>query len=202
MNKNCYTIGLTGGIGSGKSTAANIFSNLGISVLSADQISRELVTPGSPHLKQIMDVFGSDIQHNDGSLDRKGLAKIVFNDPERLKILESILHPPIRKYMWDAVSILKEDYCILEIPLLIETGQHQTVDRVLVVTCDPNTKIQRLTRTRNLTDKDVQKIMSVQLSDQQRIQYAHDVLENDGSLEDLAKQVKKFQTLYSSLFVL
>jgi len=194
------TIGLTGGIGSGKSTVAGMFGDLGVSVLSADQVSRGLVNPGSPQLGQILDAFGNDMQNSDGSLDRSRLAKVVFNDPERLKALESILHPPIRKYMRDAVSALKDAYCILEIPLLIETGQWQAMDRVLVVTSDPKTRIGRLTVTRNLTVQDVQKVMSVQLTDQERIRYANDVLNNDGSLDDLAGQVEKLHTLYSSLF--
>lgn len=198
--KKTHAIGLTGGIGSGKSTVSDIFRNLGVPVLSADQISRDLVTPDSPLLQQIVDTFGTDIQNSDGSLDRTGLAKIVFNNPERLKILESILHPPIRKTMSEAVSAFKGGYCILEIPLLIETGQWQTVDRVLVVTSDPEAKIGRLTGTRNLTQQDVQKVMAAQLTDRERIQYADDVLKNDGTLDDLARQVEKLHALYSSLF--
>lgn len=194
------TIGLTGGIGSGKSTVAGMFSNMGVSVLSADQVSRELVTPGSPQLEQIVDAFGSDMQNSDGSLDRTGLARIVFNDPERRKTLESILHPPIRQCMRDAVSVLRDGYCILEIPLLIETGQWQDMDRILVVTSSRKTRISRLTGTRNLTEQDVQKVMSTQLTDRERIQYANDVLKNDDTLENLAGQVEKLHALYSSLF--
>jgi len=194
------TIGLTGGIGSGKSTVASMFRDLGISVLSADQISRELVIPGSPQLGQILEAFGPDVQNGDGSLDRAGLARIVFSNPERLKTLESILHPPIRKYMRDAVSTLEDDYCILEIPLLIETGQWQNMDRVLVVTADLKARIKRLISTRNLTEQNARRVMSAQLTDQERIQHADDVLENKGTLENLKEQVEQLHTLYSSLF--
>ncbi len=198
--RNTYTIGLTGGIGSGKSTVAGMFNNLGVSVLSADQISKQLVVPGSPHLEQIVATFGSNIQKKDGSLDRTRLAKIVFKNPQRLKILESILHPPIWKIMQDRVSALEGAYCILEIPLLIESSRYQSVDQVVVVTSDLETKTRRLISTRNLTEQDVQRIMTVQLSDQERIQYADDVLNNNGSLQDLAKQVEKLHARYSSLF--
>lgn len=195
-----HAIGLTGGIGSGKSTVSRIFRDLGVPALSADQISRELVAPGSPLLQQIVDTFGTDIQNSDGSLDRTGLARVVFNNPDLRKTLESILHPSIRKTMSEAVSALTGGYCILEIPLLVETGQWQTVERVLVVTSDPKTNLERLTSTRNLTEQEVQQVMSTQLTDHERIQYADDVLKNDDTLEELAEQVEKLHTFYSSLF--
>lgn len=194
------TVGLTGGIGSGKSTVAKMFSDLGVPVISADRLAKEMVVPGSPLLEAIVIAFGDEILGLDGRLDRARLAEIVFTHAEQRKILESILHPPIRERMWKEVAALENCYCILEIPLLIETGQWQQVDRVLVVACNQQLQINRLRSTRNFSLRKARQVMSAQMNDAERMQHASDRLRNESTLKDLAKQVKQLNSLYSSLF--
>lgn len=194
------TVGLTGGIGSGKSTVAEMFQSLGVPVISADRLAKELVAPESRYLQEIVDVFGEKVRLPDGRLDRAQLAQIVFSRPNRRKRLEAILHPPIRARMWSQVETLTDDYCILEIPLLFETGQWQSVDRVLLVRCDEQTQIKRLTTMRKLAAADAKKIMSAQLADAERIKHADDIIDNTGSLEDLHKNVERLHARYATAF--
>lgn len=194
------TVGLTGGIGTGKSTVAKLFGNLGVPVVSADRLARDLVTPGSRHLDAIVEAFGPQVLNPDGSLDRPRLAKIVFEDPGRRQILESILHPPIRKLMRARVETLRDRYCVLEIPLLIETGQWRKVDRVLVVTCNSELRLARLAAARSLGRDDAERIMTTQLGDDERARRADDIIRNEDSLNDLAEQVERLHSDYVSLF--
>ncbi|MXZ81266.1 MAG: dephospho-CoA kinase [Gammaproteobacteria bacterium] len=194
------TVGLTGGVGTGKSTVAKLFRNLGVPVVSADRLARELVTPGSRYLDAIVEAFGPQVLNPDGSLDRPRVAKIVFEDPGRRQTLESILHPPIRELMWAKVETLRDCYCVLEIPLLIETGQWRKVDRVLVVTCNSELRIARLAATRDLGRNDARRIMAAQLDDDERTRHADDIICNEDSLANLAKQVERLHSNYVSLF--
>jgi len=183
-------IGLTGGLGSGKSTVANIFKSFGIETLDADQIARQLTQPGSIEFDQILSYFGNNIIDDQGRINRKLLGNIVFKDAEKLDHLESILHPPIKKAMDAQAHQCKQKYCILEIPLLIETGQYQDMDRVILVTCKRKNRIKRLRQSRGLDEKTISRILYRQMSDEDKMQYADDVIENNGTIIDLEDQVK------------
>ena len=189
-------IGLTGGIGSGKSTAAKLFAQLSVPVISADNIARELTQPGSPYLAQLVELFGSEILTPDGSLDRPGLAQIVFEDSDRRRQLESILHPPTRQRMHDQSKAVHDGYCIMEIPLLIESGQWKEMDRVLVVTCPRRIRIRRLHENRAVAPEKAKLIMDAQISDKERIRHADHLIQNDLGLAELHRQVCRLHNLY------
>lgn len=194
-------IGLTGGIGSGKSTVAEIFRKLGVQTIDADRIARELTQPGFREFNRIVEYFGDEIIDPMGNIDRVGLGQIVFSDSEKRNMLESILHPSVRERMHGRIKPSEYGYCILEIPLLTETGQFRTMDRVVVVTCKRNNRIKRLRSDRDMDVNRIDRILSTQADDQTRIQCADDVINNDGTLYDLEKQIhllhKKYNDLYS-----
>jgi len=193
-------IGLTGGIGSGKSTVAGLFRKLGIETIDADQIARQLTLPGTPEFEQVRDTFGRKVIDSSGNLDRMTLGEIVFSSDEKRRILESILHPPIRKEMLEKSLQSKSPYCILEIPLLIESGQYRDMDRVLVVTCKSSIRIQRLQQDRNLDLETVNRILDTQLSDDERSARADDVIANDSTIESLEKRVNALHKKYCEMF--
>ena len=193
-------IGLTGGIGSGKSTVASLFGVLGAEVIDADSIAREITEPGSTELNLIIDYFGHDIIDKSGQLDRARLAGIVFSDTAKRQHLESILHPPIHKLMHDRCSQSKAVYCVLEIPLLIETGQWKEMDRVLVVTCSKEIRIQRLEKDREMDRSRIQRIFDAQLPDEQRITFADDIIDNDTSLHRLEQTILTLHESYLEIF--
>ncbi|MEE9357163.1 MAG: dephospho-CoA kinase, partial [Sedimenticolaceae bacterium] len=138
------TIGLTGGIGSGKTAVTDIFLDLGVPIVDADQVAREVVEPGQPALEEIITQLGTDLLLTDSQLDRKALRKKIFENPQAREILEQILHPKIRRQMWERLENPTYPYAILSIPLLIETGQNSRVDRVLVVDCPVSLQIERI----------------------------------------------------------
>jgi dephospho-CoA kinase len=193
-------VGLTGGIGSGKSTVANLFQQLGIDVIDADQISRQLTRPGTPQYAQIREAFGSTVIDNSGLLDRAALGKIVFECGTKRELLETILHPPIRKNMIERSMQSHSPYCILEIPLLIESGQYREMDRVLVVTCKTSIRINRLQQDRNLDLQSINRILDSQLSDEERSAEADDVIVNNSTIESLQEQVSALHKTYCAMF--
>ncbi|NIP73412.1 MAG: dephospho-CoA kinase, partial [Gammaproteobacteria bacterium] len=157
-------VGLTGGIGSGKSTAAEMFHARGVPVIDADALARELVRPGMPALEEIVRIFGRDVLDAEGRLDRAQLADMVFTDAGNRRRLEQILHPRIRRAMQERLRELKALYCILVIPLLLETGQTGLVHRVLVVDADPEIQAQRAARRGGVSRERVEAIMTTQAS--------------------------------------
>ena len=193
-------VGLTGGIGSGKSTVANLFQQLGIDTIDADQIARQLTLPGTPQLEQIREVFGSVVFNDSGQLDRGTLGEIVFKCGTKREMLEAILHPPIREHMLEKSRQSNSPYCILEIPLLIESGQFREMDRVLVVTCKSSIREKRLQQDRNLDLQTIHRILDTQLSDEERSAEADDVIINDSTIESLEKQVGALHRSYCSMF--
>ncbi len=193
-------IGLTGGIGSGKSTIAGIFRKLGVQVIDADQVARELTRPHSPEFDRIVEYFGEGIVAPDGNMDRARLGRIVFSDPQKRSVLESILHPPVREEMHRKIKPSAYGYCILEIPLLIETGQYQDMDRVIVITCERKTKTERLSADRGMSIAAIDRILATQTDEQTRIQYADDVIDNDGTLVELENQVLRLHGKYLDLY--
>ena len=192
-------IGLTGGIGSGKSTVADYFAQLGIPVIDADLVARELVVPGSPALREITGVFGPDVLLADGNLDRALLRKQVFIVPEQRRRLEAILHPRIYAEMRRRAQALHAAYCILVIPLLLETGGTVLVDRVLVVDAPESLQRDRARSRDGMSDEILEAILRSQISRAERLRAADDVIVNDGDLSHLRQQVAALHRRYLDL---
>jgi len=192
-------VGLTGGIGCGKSTVAEIFADLNIPVLDADQIAHSLVEKGQPALTRIQQEFGASILNPDGSLNRRHLREIVFSDLKQKQKLESILHPLIYKTLQAELEPLVAPYCIISIPLLFETDMTHLVDRILVIDCPVETQIERVKIRDNLTIERIQSIIDNQVSRAYRIAKADDLIDNSTTDYRLAEQVKKLHNLYLSL---
>ncbi len=192
-------VGLTGGIGSGKSTAAEMFHARGVPVIDADALARELVRPGMPALEEIVRIFGRDVLDAEGRLDRAQLADMVFTDAGNRRRLEQILHPRIRRAMQERLRELKALYCILVIPLLLETGQTGLVHRVLVVDADPEIQAQRAARRGGVSRERVEAIMTTQASREQRLAAADDVIDNGKDLSHLERQVQALHRRYLEL---
>ncbi|MDX1252586.1 MAG: dephospho-CoA kinase [Gammaproteobacteria bacterium] len=198
-------IGLTGGIGSGKSTVADCFAELGVAVIDADQIARELVEPGRPALDAIVDAFGRDILDGSGQLDRARLRALVFDNTTRRQQLETILHPLIRTEMRkraDALEASGAPYAILCIPLLLETGQTDLADRILVVDAPEELRYQRVRARNGLPDSQIAAIIAAQVSREQRLAAADDIIVNDGDLPKLQRQVIAMHQRYLTLAAL
>ena len=192
-------VGLTGGIGSGKSAVAECFAELGVSVIDADRIAHELSTPGSVQFEQIVARFGDEIVDTDGNLNRARLARIVFNSAQKRQQLEAILHPPIRAEMHAIAQRDTQSYCLLVIPLLLESGQQREMERVITVTCSRPTRIARL-RQRGMSTDDIARVMKTQASEQQRIEMADDVIDNNFDRDAIAPQVRDLHQTYLALF--
>ena len=192
-------VGLTGGIGSGKSTAAALFAGHGVPVIDADEIARQLVTPGQPAYEQVIRTFGTSIVATNGRLDRDRLRRIVFADPEQRKRLEAVLHPLVRHEIQRETRRLQAPYCIIVIPLLIEANQRDLVDRVLVIDCDEGLQLQRVAGRSQLTEDEIQKIIGAQLDRNERLRHADDVILNNTDLGELRANVEALHQRYLTL---
>ena len=185
--------GLTGGIGSGKSLAAEMFRKKSARVISADAIARDLVRPEEPAWKEIVRFFGGGIVLENGDIDRTVLGKIVFDDSEKRKTLESILHPAIiDEEMKIYRAMASEDpraLVILEAALLIESGNHKNMDQVIVVSCGEEERIRRLIKRDGLLRSDIEKRLNAQMKLNDKIRFADHILRNDGTKEELERQV-------------
>jgi dephospho-CoA kinase len=185
-------IGLTGGIGSGKSTVSALLAARGAVVVDSDRIAREVVEPGTPGLARIVAAFGDRVLDADGALDRAALAAVVFADPEARKRLDGIVHPLVRARATELAAAAPPDAVVVhDVPLLVETGQAGSYDLVLVVEADPGTRVARLVQ-RGLTAEDARARIAAQASDEQRREAADVVLDNGGTQEQLAGQVDRF----------
>jgi len=194
------TIGLTGGIGSGKSEVARIFNQLGAPVIDADVIAHQLVEPGTEALSEVVGVFGEAILTPEGVLDRAKLAGIVFNSPERKLQLETIIHPRVREQIRAYKDANKnEPYIIVVIPLLLESGQRDLVDRVLIVNATESVRIQRVLARDGRGEEQIRSIIQSQADDEERHAAADDNIDNSGSLDDLQLSVHKLHQQYISL---
>lgn len=192
-----YCVGLTGGIGSGKSTAAEMFGKLGATVVDTDAISHELTAPGGAAMAAIREQFGPESMAADGSLDRGRMRGLVFRDAAAKKTLEAILHPAIRGIARARVAAANAPYVILMVPLLLETGAClDLVRRVLVIDCSEERQVERAARRGALAVEEVRRIMASQLARAARIERADDVLDNDGGIEALRLQVEKLHDRY------
>ncbi len=192
-------IGLTGGIGSGKSTVAALFRELDVPVIDADEIGRELTTPGAPATRAILQHFGAAVRNKQGGLDRARLRRLVFAHPARRRELEALLHPLILTEMQRRARALSGPYCILAIPLLLEAGLEASVDRILVVDAPETLRRQRVMRRDGLDAAEVDAIMRSQCARDQRLAAADDIICNDGDLDDLRRQVLALHRKYLAL---
>ena len=178
-------VGLTGGIGSGKSAAANFFQNEGITVIDADGLSREVIEEGTPGFVSIVEYFGSKIIDSDGSINRAHLRKEVFDDDKKKKLLESIIHPLVRELMVKKIAASKSPYSIVMVPLIFETNSMSNYNRILVIDCDPKIQLERAMLRDNNSKAQIQKIMDSQCSREERISIANDIIPNNDTLENL-----------------
>ena len=182
-------VGVTGGIGSGKTALTDWLSEQGIVIVDADRVAREVVQPGTPALKAIIDAFGEQYLTQDGNLDRAAMRQLVFGDEEKRLLLESITHPQIREALWDQLQRADSAYVVLSSPLLLESGQSEMVDVSVVVDVPEEIQIQR-TMARDANDKAlVEKIMAAQMRRQKRLQLADIVVDNSGDLSALHDKV-------------
>ncbi|MCK5361883.1 MAG: dephospho-CoA kinase, partial [Gammaproteobacteria bacterium] len=184
-------IGVTGGIGSGKTTVANLFSSLGVPVIDADELARQVVAPGQPAYEEILQHFGTTILGKSGELDRRRLRERIFSDSAKRDRLEAIVHPRVYAQMKHLLDCLETPYAIVVVPLLIESGARELVDRVLVVDSPEELQIERTHRRDGTTRAAVKKILAAQLDRSARLSAADDIIENDASLEALAKVVSR-----------
>jgi dephospho-CoA kinase len=185
-------IGLTGGIGSGKSTVSALLAERGAVIVDADRIAREVVEPGTAGLAAVAEAFGDGVLAADGSLDRPALAAIVFADSEARRRLDSIVHPLVRARATEITAAAPAGAVVVnDVPLLVETGQAGSYDLVLVVEADPGTRVARLVQ-RGLTAQDARARMAAQATDEQRRAVADVVLDNSGTREELVAQVDRF----------
>jgi dephospho-CoA kinase len=192
-------IGLTGGIASGKTLIADMFAELGIPVIDTDKIARQVVAPGQPALAKIAAEFGARILTPDGELDRTSLRQIVFNDASRRRRLESILHPRIREMTLQACGAAGGPYQVLVVPLLIESGFRQLVDRILVVDCLESIQRERLLVRDNETPEQADRMLGAQLSRSQRLEAADDVIDNSGTPDATLRQVETLHQKFLSI---
>jgi dephospho-CoA kinase len=184
--------GLTGGIGSGKSAASACFSALGVPVIDADLVARQVVEPGSEALLKIAAHFGQDVIKTDGSLDRPALRRIVFDKERERNWLEALLHPLIRESILDTLDRFDADghpYAVLASPLLLETDQHLLVSKVIVVDVPEATQVERTMQRDGIEEAQVRQILAAQMTRNERLQHADFVLDNSGSETDLAAAV-------------
>lgn len=194
-----WIIGLTGGIGSGKSAAAQHFADLGIHVVDADQAARWVVEPGQPALQALRNHFGDGIILNDGSLNRAALREQIFSDSSQRQWVEQLLHPLIRKAIEESLAQASSAYALLVSPLLIESGQHQRVRRVIVVDVPTQLQVTRTLERDAVSSEQVQAILAAQMPREQRLSHADDILYNHGTLQELQEQVLQLHQTYLRL---
>ena len=190
---------MTGGIASGKSTVANLFTELGVAVVDTDIIARELVEPGQPALGEIRDRFGDSVINTDGSLNRRRLRKIVFENVTARLDLEAILHPRIGEETRRQANAANGPYLLIVVPLLVTSKLIEFVDRILVVDCPEDTQILRLLQRDSETVEQARQIIAVQTSREDRISLADDVLRNDSSVAELRVDVSRLDRQYRRL---
>ena len=200
MNRS-FKIGLTGGIASGKTTVANLFSDLGIKIIDADEIAHSITSKQGSAYNKIVKHFGEDVIGNDKELDRKKLRTMIFNNSELKRDLEQIIHPEVYAIINQKINASQEPYQIIVIPLLIETGYQNFVDRVLVVDCSVETQLARLINRDNETMKNARKIIANQIERNQRLKFADDIIENEKktSINVLKNKVLQLHETYLEL---
>ena len=198
-----YVVGLTGGIGSGKSTVADLFTELKVPLIDADIVARQVVEKGSPLLAKIAEHFGESVLNAEGELNRARLRQIVFADEKEKNWLNNLLHPVIREEMIRQIRQANTPYVLFVVPLLIENKLTDLCDRVLVIDVSPEIQLERVTKRDQSKIETVKNIMAAQVSREERLNYADDVVENNRPLEqslpEIKTQVKKLHRLYLEL---
>ncbi len=196
-----FVVGLTGGIGSGKTAVANLFSRQGIEIIDADEISRTLVKTGSPVLEAIIKHFGSSITDAEGNLDRKQLRELVFADNAEKEWLENLLHPLVRQEIERQVAASSSQYVIIVVPLLLESGNYSDVDRILVIDVPEDVQLERIKKRDGSSETLARSIMDAQMKREKRLESADDVISNNSGMDSLEKQVKNLHHQYLQLSV-
>lgn len=191
-------VGLTGGIGSGKTTVSDLFFEMGIPVIDADTISHQLTEPSSPALEKITEHFGESILSG-GQLNRRALRQIIFQNPKAKRWLEALLHPLVFHTMQQQAAEFKKTYCIMAIPLLTESSHIDFIDRVLVVDCPEALQIERVKARSQLTESDIRAILKTQATRDERLNIADDLICNDCGIPALKKRVLALHAQYSAL---
>ncbi|HEX8586542.1 dephospho-CoA kinase [Pseudomonas sp.] len=194
-----WILGLTGGIGSGKSAAAQCFIDLGVHLVDADNAARWVVEPGRPALAQVAEHFGPSVLQADGTLNRSALRELIFKDPQQRVWLEGLLHPLIREEIRQYLARAESAYAILVSPLLLETSQHQMVQRVLVIDVPESVQIERTVLRDKTNEGQVRAILKVQASREERLSRADDVIVNDRDPAWLKSEVERLHHFYSTL---
>jgi dephospho-CoA kinase len=191
--KNLYIIGLTGGIASGKTTAANVLKKLGAVVLDADKVSRELVKKDEPAYEEIIDVFGKDILDKDGNIKRDELAEIVFNNNKLLTDLENIIHPRVIKAFHNKINEIKKKYphkvIVMDVPLLIESNMHKMADEIWIVAVNKEEQIKRLINRDNISYEEALRKIENQMSLEDKLKYADKVINTEKSIKETEKEI-------------
>ncbi len=198
-SKRVFRIGLTGGIASGKSTVAKLFTELGVPIIDTDVIAREIVRPGESALDEIRKLFGDSVIAANGELDRSAMRKLIFSNDAARRDLESILHPRIGNACRQQSAAADGPYQIIAVPLLVESPLRQFVDRVLVVDCHEDTQIQRLMARDNESIEQVRRILAAQSSREERLNIADDIIRNDESIAKTRRRVTELDRLYRRL---
>ena len=196
-----FKIGLTGGIASGKTTVCNLFKDLSVEIIDADVISHELSKKGGAAFEEIIEAFEDEIIGNDGELDRKKLRSIVFNDNAKKKILEKIIHPKVLFSINEKIKASQSDYLIISVPLMIETGMNAMMDRVLLIDCNVETQIERLSQRDQSSREEAIKIIESQASIESKRELSDDriINNNETSIEELTLKVKELDDFYRNL---
>ncbi|MBM3107928.1 dephospho-CoA kinase [Pseudomonas sp. P66] len=194
-----WILGLTGGIGSGKSAAAQRFVELGVHLVDADQAARWVVEPGRPALASIVERFGPGVLLEDGQLDRAALRQLIFSDPEQRRWLEALLHPLIGQEIFSYLAKAESPYAVFVSPLMVESGQFQRTQRLLVIDAPQELQVQRTLLRDQTSPEQVQAILKAQASREERLRHAHDVLVNDRDLSWLHSEVDRLHNFYLTL---
>jgi dephospho-CoA kinase len=194
-----FTVGLTGGIGSGKSTVSDLFAALGAEIIDTDEIARALTASGQPAVSKIAQEFGPEVVGGDGALDRGRMRELAFSDTNVRERLQNILHPLIRAEVQSRLAATDAPYAIVVVPLLVESRGYKFANRILVVDCSEEQQVERVTRRNGLARSQVEAIMATQVSRNERLAAADDVIRNEGDVAELHAKVKELHQKYLAL---
>ena len=189
-------IGLTGGIGSGKSAAAALFKDIGVDLIDADDLARDSLNINSEGYKLFIDEFGDKYLDENKNINRELIRKLIFNDSDAKSKLENIIHPIVRSGIETFIRNTKSNYCIIVVPLIFETNSSKIYDRILVIDCDVGVQISRTSKRDNQAKSDIENIINKQATREQRLSIADDVIVNNGSLDLLRMEVLKIHKKY------
>ena len=192
-------IGLTGGIGSGKSAAAGLFKDIGVDLIDAGDLARDSLNINSEGYKLFIDEFGDKYLDENKNINRELIRKLIFNDSAAKSKLENIIHPIVRSGIEAFIKNTKSDYCIIVVPLIFETNSSKLYDRVLVIDCDVGVQISRTSKRDNQTKREIENIVNRQASREQRLSIADEVIVNNGSLDLLRNEVLKIHKKYMEI---